>query len=410
MSKPDETLLPEQRGLRDPVWLVLILGFIAFVVLSRYLLVAPDTVVTLRNNVLFETDSGVRLRYLTDPMVQPHRLEFAQHPAFFLVWRPITLALEWLLAPVAGAGAAVLSVQLLVCASAAVAAAFTWRLARRHGASSAVAAALTIVFILNTASVLLVVPEHWAMAAAMMIACFYAISAPGALTPRRLFVIGVLAVLIAGTTVTNAAFGALLLATWLRRSPWRRAERAFYALALAGAIVMLIAIGPRLVRMPAVAGFFNLRLIEAPLQAAVYTVFAFVAPVIGPVPYRTFERAHVVLSYEPVSFAMYEPLQWLGVAAWVILFAGAAAAAVANAKTRPWLLWLLGWCAFNLLFHNLWGDEFFLYSPHWSWALAAVVALGAARLRWPVIAAAALPLVIAQLYTFTVIGQLLKAP
>jgi hypothetical protein len=248
------------------------------------------------------------------------------------------------------------------------------------------------------------------MAAAMMIACFYAVSTPGPPSPRRLLFLGILAVLIAGTTVTNAAFGALLLATVLHKSPWRRTERAFYTVMIAGAVVALAVIGPRLMRMPAVAGFFNLRLIEAPLQGFLYSIFAFVAPIIGPVPYRTFERDHVVISYEPVSFAMYEPLQWVGVAAWAILFVSTAVAGIRNSRTRPWVLWLLGWCAFNVVFHNLWGDEFFLYSPHWSWAITGIVALGASRLRWPVLAAAVVPLAIAQLYTFALIGQMLRAP
>jgi hypothetical protein len=40
------------------------------------------------------------------------------------------------------------------------------------------------------------------------------------------------------------------------------------------------------------------------------------------------------------------------------------------------------WVLFNALLHNVWGDEFFLYSPHWAWALMAVVMLGVRR-AWP---------------------------
>jgi hypothetical protein len=360
---------------------------------------------------LFETDSGVRLRYLTDADTRPRALEFAQHPAFFLVWRPVALTLEAMLSPFAAdSSAAVLAVQLLVCSFAAAAAALIYLLARRWGATAILAVQLSVLFILSTGSVLLVVPEHWAMASAMMLACFYLVSSPGAMTARRIVALAVLALLIAGTTVTNAVFGVLLMGAVLRKSPWRRAERAFFTLLIAGALVTLVFVAPRLLEMPAVSGFFNLRILEAPTQALLYIVFALLAPVIGPVPYRTFEREHVVLSYEPVSFGQYSAIQWIGVVAWAALLAFCIWRAVSDARSRRWTLWLLAWITFNLVFHNLWGDEFFLYSPHWAWAMFGVVAIALKRLPWPAMAAAATLIVVPQLHTLGIIGQMLRGP
>jgi hypothetical protein len=139
-------------------------------------------------------------------------------------------------------------------------------------------------------------------------------------------------------------------------------------------------------------------------------LFAFLAPVIGPVPYRTFEREHVVLSYEPVSFGQYSAIQWIGVVAWAALLAFCIWRAVSEPQSRRWTLWLLAWITFNLVFHNLWGDEFFLYSPHWAWAMFGVVAIAAKRLPWPAMAATATLIIVPQLYTLGIIGQMLRGP
>jgi hypothetical protein len=94
----------------------------------------------------------------------------------------------------------------------------------------------------------------------------------------------------------------------------------------------------------------------------------------------------------------------------MFLLIAAVAYGLSSTKARTWTLWLLGWAAFNVIFHNLWGDEFFLYSPHWSWALTAVVAISVSRMRWPLVTAAVVLLAVAQVSTFGVIGQMLRAP
>lgn len=63
---------------------------------------------------------------------------------------------------------------------------------------------------------------------------------------------------------------------------------------------------------------------------------------------------------------------------------------------------------FNLLFHNMWGDEFFLFSPHWSWALMLVVLLGSRGLPVWTVAPAALLMLPGQLSTLDAIRRLLS--
>ena len=72
----------------------------------------------------------------------------------------------------------------------------------------------------------------------------------------------------------------------------------------------------------------------------------------------------------------------------------------ARDKQGARILWLTApWVAFNLIFHNLWGDEFFLYSPHWSWCLGAVLLAGARRLPPWLVVLLAVPLIVGQVAT-----------
>jgi len=53
------------------------------------------------------------------------------------------------------------------------------------------------------------------------------------------------------------------------------------------------------------------------------------------------------------------------------------------------------------VFHNVWGDELFLYAPHWSWALMALVILGARRVPLVTIVLLFVPIAFCQVYTLT---------
>jgi hypothetical protein len=68
----------------------------------------------------------------------------------------------------------------------------------------------------------------------------------------------------------------------------------------------------------------------------------------------------------------------------------------------------MAWIGFNLVFHNLWGDEFFLYSPHWVWALLTLVMLGIGRLRLRFAVPLVAFIVIGQITTLLTIGDMLR--
>jgi hypothetical protein len=387
------------------------MAFVAYVAISRYLLVAPETVVTLRNNVLFGTDSGSRLRYLTDPDTWAFsRLEFLSHPAIFLVWRPICQAFKavfsWFMSD---AAAAVLAAQIVTCGFAALGAAALHRLAAITGSTAAAAWFLPGLLVLATTRAVVVIPDHWAITEGLMLTTFLLLARPGRPETRRTVAIVLLAGLIAVTTTANAVFAVLVLVGLAGAYGVRLPKRLVVVAAGAAGAIGAVLLAKRIVSGPYVAGFFNFRLLDAPLDALRYAVFALIGPIIGPTPYQGIERQHVTLNYEPLSFGQYPALQWVAVTAWVCLLAMAARQALRDPDTRRLAEILLAWVGYNLLFHNLWGDEFFLYSAHWSWALVALVVLGARRLspRWLI------PLVIAvglgQIWSLWSIGAMLRS-
>ncbi len=82
-----------------------------------------------------------------------------------------------------------------------------------------------------------------------------------------------------------------------------------------------------------------------------------------------------MLSYEPLSLSGYGPIQ--GVAAVCgAFYASSVRAALAEKKVRLSARFALGWIGFNCIFYKPWGDEYFLFSPHSSWALMVIVVLG----------------------------------
>ena len=70
---------------------------------------------------------------------------------------------------------------------------------------------------------------------------------------------------------------------------------------------------------------------------------------------------------------------------------------------------LLSWIAFNVVFHNFWGDEFFLFSPHWSWALLALLLTGVQYVPFRWLAAAGILISLAQAQSLWLIRATLRS-
>ena len=130
-----------------------------------------------------------------------------------------------------------------------------------------------------------------------------------------------------------------------------------------------------------VTRFVNARVVHD--ASAVVNVLAAVAvyPAVAPSPRVAGPDVTRHLTYEPLRLRDYDAINGVGAIAWLILLLASARRAWEVVRPREVLLMPIGWLLFNTLFHSMWGDEFFLYTPHWSWALMGLVMLGAGSLR-----------------------------
>ena len=158
--------------------------------------------------------------------------------------------------------------------------------------------------------------------------------------------------------------------------------------------------------------YSTFRLLHDPLRACVYGVYTFLSPAVGPTPRIMREPGWDMVSYEPahdvLRFSYYFGLQAIGAIAWFVLLFTCLARALRDETTRVYVWLPLGWVLFSAVFHNIWGDELLLFSPHWSWALIALVILGARELSLKFVAAVFVPIVVSQIYTFLKIKSALE--
>jgi hypothetical protein len=79
---------------------------------------------------------------------------------------------------------------------------------------------------------------------------------------------------------------------------------------------------------------------------------------------------------EPRSFWPYDAIQSAGVAAWLVLLSAGIASTLHDPSLRTVGLAIVVWILFNAALHNLWGDEYFLYSSHYVGPLLLLASLG----------------------------------
>jgi hypothetical protein len=80
----------------------------------------------------------------------------------------------------------------------------------------------------------------------------------------------------------------------------------------------------------------------------------------------------------------------------------------AGTEARTALAVLALWICGNILVHLLWGDEMFMYSPHWSWALAAIPLLAAKWVPLPALAGISMTIAVGQAATLFQVLELSK--
>ena len=379
-----------------------------FMLLSGWLKATPGSVITRRQNVLFNSDTNVWLDRIVGDARSP---EAAVHPLEIAFWRPPVRAVQHLLEIFIPADyAGILAARLVVALIHGMGVGFLALLALRIGVKLPQCILLFIIYLLFTSNATAALPEHFGISNGLLSMTFVV----------PIFLVGdairtgfllVMVVLCGGTTITNTLYPIAAL--------WQYFFKSMRTRLLALAIVAPLGLAAGLflyLKSYVIHHFVNdystFRLLHDPLRACVYGVYTFLSPAVGPSPRIMREPGWDMVSYEPahdvLRFSYYFGLQAIGAIAWFVLLFRCLARALREEATRVYVWLPLGWLVFSAVFHNVWGDELLLFSPHWSWALMALVVLGARDLSLKFVAAVFAPIVVSQVRTFLQIKSALE--
>jgi hypothetical protein len=416
---PPRSVAGSARSNRRGRLVALAIGLVAalwFLILSHWLLVAPGTIMIERRDVFLEADTALILSYIAGEegtVVPPQFL--VVHPLYLYTWRPVALALSVPLELFWSAEhALILAGRIMMALIAGGGVGLLALLSARRGVRLAHNALLFAMYLLFTANTLAVLPGHLGLSSGLLSLAFFLLLEVKS-TYRRTVALAFLTLLIGGTTVTNSVFATACLLFPLRRNPRlvgllspRRAAVAA-AIALLGVLPACILLASKASNY--VNSYLNLRMVTDPLKAGLYGLLGLVYPAIAPNPHTIVEGDLKLnmLSYEPLGLYQYSGIQGIGAIAWVVLLTTCTAKALRDNDVRPHAWLLLSWIGFNAVLHNVWGDEFMFYSPHWSWALMALVILGARDRPLRFLAVLVTPIMIGQVCTLTQIGSVLRS-
>jgi hypothetical protein len=405
------TNVAKQSLLARPGTIATMVGLIAvvwFMLLSGWLKSVPGSVVVKRQNVLFNADSSIWLDRMVGNAVSP---EEAVHPLEIAFWRPPVKATQHLLEvfmPSDHAG--IFAARLVVAIVHGMGVGFLAFLALRLGVKLPQCILLFIIYLLFTSNATASLPEHFGISNGLLSMAFVVPIFLASGVARTAFLVAMV-VLCGGTTITNALYPVAALWQYFFKS--KRARLIVLAvvapLGLAAALFLYM---KSYVIHHFVNDYSTFRLLHDPLRACVYGIYTFLSPAVGPTPRIMREPGWDMVSYEPahevLRLSYYFGLQAIGAIAWFVLLFTCLAKALRDERTRIYVWLPLGWVLFSAVFHNIWGDELLLFSPHWSWALIALVILGARELSVKFVAAAFVPIVVSQIYTFLRIKSALE--
>lgn len=363
--------------------------------LSGWLGVRPGRAAASRSDVLFQCDAGMRIG---DSISGQSSFGIGTHPLIGTVWPKFLGAVNRRFAEPE-------QVSIYVCRTAAALGAgmgigVLFGCFCRIGWSYAKCAAAAVFLLASSYQVVASLPDHFAFSSGLLPAAFgvYLLARHKTISPRiATGTLVSLAILAAGICLTNALWPALLLAGLRleRRSVARQtavASSLFGAALFVGLLVFIQSHGHRIPALWQAKHWLNMRIVHDPFGAALRALRGTIDPIVAPTP--TIDTNNLdrvpMLTFEPTEGMPAWPFdctRTLAAASWIALFA----IALAGRWTPPVRV-LAIWIVWNLLFHNIWGDEFFLYSPHYGWALA-LLPFVSPGFRWKVLPLAGLVLI-----------------
>src|SRR5271165_5053114 len=174
-----------------------------FMLLSGWMKSVPGSVVSKRQNVLFNSDTNIWLDRMIGNAKSPEQMI---HPLEIVLWRPPCRALQHLLEvfmPAEQAG--VLAARLLVALIHGMGVGFLALLALRIGVRLPQCILLFIIYLLFTSNATAALPEHFGISNGLLSITFVVPISLASIEMRTAFV-AVMVILCGGTTITNALY------------------------------------------------------------------------------------------------------------------------------------------------------------------------------------------------------------
>ncbi len=292
-------------GLAAIIWLSL---------LSGWLEVRPGSVVSQRQNVIFSSDTTLWIAHIFGHL----RPDLGSiHPLQIVFWRGpcrAAAAIARIFLPLDAAAYAVpaeyVGARVLVALVVGIGIAWLAFLALRIGVRTAECLVLFLMYFLFTSNATICLPEHFGISNGLLTVAF---AAPLLATSSRarLFILGALTPLIGGTTITNAIFPVLSL----MQSGFKSAR--VRAVAIILGIPTALGVAYTLYHVSwnyfyFINTYMALRVWHNPLSTGTYMFYFLVAPAIGPPPLVAGRPLGLMLTYEPLTLALYAGISAIG--------------------------------------------------------------------------------------------------
>lgn len=388
-------------------WLAGLLAAAGFLAVSHALHVRPGHPIAERTDVFFQSDAGGLIQ---DAVLNRDNRARGTHPLIYPLWtRPLHTLTRWISPTFDPATTATFVSRLLVAIAAGLGIGATARALVERDLHPDRTIAFTLLAVVANGHTLAAIPDHFGFSVGIIGLAFATL-----LTERsvrfRAIALAILAPLAFGITITNIFLPLGLIAVLVVHD-CRASIRRWHVIA---AVLTIVAVGcavRAITTTPSIQArlrervslYLNLRLVDDPLAALGYSARGVVDAAVAPTPrvLRNNLDRMPMLTYEsetgPRPFGPHDAIQTTGALVWIGLLGWGTRAGWNDAALRPATLGALGWTAGNAAFHNVWGDEYFLYTPHFALPLMTVAAFGfralPARVFYPsivVVAGAAL--------------------
>jgi len=388
------TLSPRLSGL-----IAAALVTVGLMTMSWGLGVSAGRPISTRTDLFFQSDAG---GLVTDAATDFKSRNRGVHPLLYFVWtKPLYLLAKALEPTIPMQTTAVVGSRLLVSTSAGLGVGMLVVGLVRRGITPRILLAIAPLYLLGSGQAMAAMPDHFGISQGVLAAAFGTYLAPGSFR-RGVLLLGILSVLATGVTVSNFLFPFALLVAHVVQNYRDRAKWWWYAIvigvciaiAASGLLVLIVADGLRERFLMRVEGYLTWRITKDPVGALQFAFRGVIDSVVAPTPSITRDNLDRVpmLTYQPSggSYSVW-PYDWrqsIGASLWLGLLAFGTVRAIRGKEFRIPAIALGAWILWNAIFHNIWGDEYFLYTPHYSWALITLVSLGLASMKsrwvWPI--------------------------